>query len=180
MSSRRSEDHVSRRRRRGGTVETVGRVLEGVINRNNTSTARPGCQRRRGCCYYLTHSRDSTSGRHAPYPVNLHTNTAQGDEHGNLPSAESWSYEGGERRTAETKFERQRFVLNRAECFDTHTQALVGLFAPLLDYDMDALKSAGRAIIRSPSIAKQSWGAGRHKSKYSPSHCTHVLSSSWC
>ncbi|XP_028250972.1 low density lipoprotein receptor adapter protein 1b isoform X1 [Parambassis ranga] len=28
---------------------------------------------------------------------------------------------------------------------------------------MDALKSAGRAFIRSPSIAKQSWGAGRHK-----------------
>uniref|UniRef100_A0AAQ6INA1 PID domain-containing protein n=1 Tax=Anabas testudineus TaxID=64144 RepID=A0AAQ6INA1_ANATE len=28
---------------------------------------------------------------------------------------------------------------------------------------MDALKSAGRAIIRSPSIAKQSWGSGRHK-----------------
>uniref|UniRef100_A0A3Q2P1L7 Low density lipoprotein receptor adaptor protein 1b n=1 Tax=Fundulus heteroclitus TaxID=8078 RepID=A0A3Q2P1L7_FUNHE len=28
---------------------------------------------------------------------------------------------------------------------------------------MDALKSAGRAIIRSPSIAKQSWGASRHK-----------------
>ncbi|XP_034531370.1 low density lipoprotein receptor adapter protein 1b isoform X1 [Notolabrus celidotus] len=28
---------------------------------------------------------------------------------------------------------------------------------------MDALKSAGRAIIRSPSIAKQSWGSGRHR-----------------
>nr|XP_029531118.1 low density lipoprotein receptor adapter protein 1-B-like isoform X4 [Oncorhynchus nerka] len=28
---------------------------------------------------------------------------------------------------------------------------------------MDALKSAGRAIIRSPSLAKQSWGVGRHK-----------------
>ncbi|XP_075051446.1 low density lipoprotein receptor adapter protein 1 [Mixophyes fleayi] len=28
---------------------------------------------------------------------------------------------------------------------------------------MDALKSAGRAIIRSPSIAKQSWGGGKHK-----------------
>nr|XP_056702917.1 low density lipoprotein receptor adapter protein 1 [Euleptes europaea] len=28
---------------------------------------------------------------------------------------------------------------------------------------MDALKSAGRAIIRSPSIAKQNWGGGRHK-----------------
>uniref|UniRef100_H3DHP2 Low density lipoprotein receptor adaptor protein 1b n=1 Tax=Tetraodon nigroviridis TaxID=99883 RepID=H3DHP2_TETNG len=28
---------------------------------------------------------------------------------------------------------------------------------------MDALKSAGRAIIRSPSIAKQSWAAGKHK-----------------
>ncbi|KAM4698887.1 low density lipoprotein receptor adapter protein 1 [Discoglossus pictus] len=28
---------------------------------------------------------------------------------------------------------------------------------------MDALKSAGRAIIRSPSIAKQTWGGGKHK-----------------
>ncbi|KAK2891580.1 hypothetical protein Q8A73_017245 [Channa argus] len=28
---------------------------------------------------------------------------------------------------------------------------------------MDALKSAGRAIIRSPSIAKQSWGSSRHQ-----------------
>ncbi|KAG9355623.1 hypothetical protein JZ751_000461 [Albula glossodonta] len=28
---------------------------------------------------------------------------------------------------------------------------------------MDALKSAGRAIIRSPSLANQSWGAGKHK-----------------
>uniref|UniRef100_A0A3B4ZMC5 Low density lipoprotein receptor adaptor protein 1 n=1 Tax=Stegastes partitus TaxID=144197 RepID=A0A3B4ZMC5_9TELE len=28
---------------------------------------------------------------------------------------------------------------------------------------MDALISAGRAIIRSPSIAKQSWGSGKHK-----------------
>ncbi|XP_075867541.1 low density lipoprotein receptor adapter protein 1a isoform X2 [Nelusetta ayraudi] len=28
---------------------------------------------------------------------------------------------------------------------------------------MDALKSAGRAIIRSPSKAKQSWSAGRHR-----------------
>lgn len=28
---------------------------------------------------------------------------------------------------------------------------------------MDALKSAGRAIIRSPSLAKQSWGSGKHK-----------------
>lgn len=28
---------------------------------------------------------------------------------------------------------------------------------------MDALKSAGRAIIRSPSLAKQSWGGGKHK-----------------
>ncbi|KAM4540060.1 low density lipoprotein receptor adapter protein 1a [Odontesthes bonariensis] len=28
---------------------------------------------------------------------------------------------------------------------------------------MDALKSAGRAIIRSPSVAKQTWTAGRHR-----------------
>ncbi|XP_031442216.1 low density lipoprotein receptor adapter protein 1a isoform X2 [Clupea harengus] len=28
---------------------------------------------------------------------------------------------------------------------------------------MDALKSAGRAIIRSPSMAKQSWNSGKHK-----------------
>lgn len=33
---------------------------------------------------------------------------------------------------------------------------------------MDALKSAGRAIIRSPSIAKQSWASGRHKSEFTP------------
>lgn len=31
---------------------------------------------------------------------------------------------------------------------------------------MDALKSAGRALIRSPSLAKQSWGGGgRHRSE---------------
>lgn len=70
-------------------------------------------------------------------------------------------------KTAEKKFQRERAVLNQAKCFDRNEEALVGLFAPLLDYDMDALKSAGRAIIRSPSIAKQSWGAGRHKSEYS-------------
>lgn len=31
---------------------------------------------------------------------------------------------------------------------------------------MDALKSAGRAIIRSPSLAKQSWTSGKHKSEF--------------
>lgn len=31
---------------------------------------------------------------------------------------------------------------------------------------MDALKSAGRAIIRSPSLAKQSWISGKHKSEF--------------
>lgn len=30
---------------------------------------------------------------------------------------------------------------------------------------MDALKSAGRALIRSPSLAKQSWAGGRHRSE---------------
>lgn len=31
---------------------------------------------------------------------------------------------------------------------------------------MDALKSAGRALIRSPSLAKPSWGGGgRHRSE---------------
>lgn len=60
--------------------------------------------------------------------------------------------------------------MNRAKCVDADGEALVGRFAPLLDGDMDALKSAGRAIIRSPSIAKQSWAAGKHKSE-----CTDVL-----
>ncbi|XP_048059787.1 low density lipoprotein receptor adapter protein 1b isoform X2 [Megalobrama amblycephala] len=32
-----------------------------------------------------------------------------------------------------------------------------------LTFIMDALKSAGRAIIRSPSLAKQSWISGKHK-----------------
>ncbi|XP_045579203.1 low density lipoprotein receptor adapter protein 1-B isoform X2 [Salmo salar] len=49
------------------------------------------------------------------------------------------------------------------KCFERQEPKLVGLFAPILDYGMDALKSAGRAIIRSPSLAKQSWGVGRHK-----------------
>lgn len=31
---------------------------------------------------------------------------------------------------------------------------------------MDALKSAGRALIRSPSLAKQSWVGGRHRSEF--------------
>lgn len=60
--------------------------------------------------------------------------------------------------------------MSRAKCVDADAGALVGRFAPLLDGDMDALKSAGRAIIRSPSIAKQSWAAGKHKSE-----CTDVL-----
>lgn len=49
---------------------------------------------------------------------------------------------------------------------------------------MDALKSAGRAIIRSPSIAKQSWGGGRHKSEYRYDQTTerllHVLTQANC
>lgn len=49
-------------------------------------------------------------------------------------------------------------------------EVLVGRSAPLLDGDMDALKSAGRAIIRSPGIAKQSWALGKHKSE-----CADVL-----
>lgn len=36
---------------------------------------------------------------------------------------------------------------------------------PLLKPDMEALREAGRALIRSPSAAKQSWSAGRHRSK---------------
>lgn len=35
-----------------------------------------------------------------------------------------------------------------------------------LIFIMDALKSAGRAIIRSPSLAKQSWISGKHKSEF--------------
>lgn len=56
--------------------------------------------------------------------------------------------------------------MSRAKCVDADVERrLLGRFAPLLDGDMDALKSAGRAIIRSPSIAKQSWAAGKHKSE---------------
>lgn len=43
----------------------------------------------------------------------------------------------------------------------------VDLYFSILVVNMDALKSAGRAIIRSPSMAKQSWNSGKHKSKYS-------------
>lgn len=44
---------------------------------------------------------------------------------------------------------------------------------------MDALKSAGRAIIRSPSLAKQSWSYGKHKSKFRSFEMTQSLSLAW-
>ncbi|XP_069391706.1 low density lipoprotein receptor adapter protein 1b isoform X2 [Paralichthys olivaceus] len=99
--------------------------------------------------------------------------TAQGDEHDPQPSPESEPCGGGvEERDAETKFGRERSDLVRAECF--HSRRTGGARRSSLPSilfrgggvgitDMDALKSAGRAIIRSPSIAKQSWGSGRHK-----------------
>lgn len=136
------------------------------VHRNNRrgSTARAGCQR---CgCNKLTRVIPQTGVTHFIRLIYIH-NAAQGDEHDNLPSIESYPC-GGEAKRAETKFVRERAVLNQRKCFDRDGATLVGLFAPLLEYDMDALKSAGRAIIRSPSIAKQSWGAGRHKSEYSP------------
>lgn len=41
-----------------------------------------------------------------------------------------------------------------------------GVLAAAAGAAMDALKSAGRALIRSPSLAKQSWGGGgRHRSE---------------
>lgn len=46
-------------------------------------------------------------------------NTAHGDEHDNLLSAESEPCRG-ERKTAEKKFGREKAVLKRAKCFDTH------------------------------------------------------------
>ena len=73
--------------------------------------------------------------------------------------------EEGTKQPEKKKFEQAGPVLDEAECVDADVSALVGRFAPLSDGDMDALKSAGRAIIRSPSIAKQSWAAGKHKSE---------------
>ena len=36
---------------------------------------------------------------------------------------------------------------------------------------MDALKSAGRAIIKSPGVPRHTWGTSKHESKWIPSHC---------
>ncbi|CAB1432797.1 unnamed protein product [Pleuronectes platessa] len=44
---------------------------------------------------------------------------------------------------------------------------------------MDALRSAGRAIIRSPSLAKQSWSSGRHTTPSRPSRKISRPSPSW-
>ena len=136
------------------------------INRNNrnSSTARQGCERR---CNSLTRVIPQTGVTHIIRLIYIH-NAAQGDEHDNLPSTESKPC-GGEKKQLKKKkksldggglFETERSVSSETK------RRFVGLFAPLLDYDMDALKSAGRAIIRSPSVAKQSWGSGRHKSEY--------------
>lgn len=73
---------------------------------------------------------------------------------------------GGRNSQKKKKFAQEGPVSSRAKCVEADAEALVGRFAPPLpDGEMDALKSAGRAIIRSPSIAKQSWAAGRHKSE---------------
>lgn len=144
-------------------------VTLGCINGNNrtSSTARQGCERR---CNNLTRVIPQTGVTHIIRLIYIH-NAAQGDEHDNLPSTESKPC-GGKKKELKTKFGRRRAVLNRGKCFVRNEEVLVGLFAPLLDYDMDALKSAGRAIIRSPSVAKQSWGSGRHKSEYAVVKCT--------
>lgn len=140
-------------------------------NGSTGSTARPGCER---CgCNEPTRVTPRAGVTHIIRLICIH-DTAQGDEHDHPPSTEGKPF-GRETKTAEEKFERERVAaVNRASGVDTSGAALIGLFAPLLDYDMDALKSAGRAIIRSPSIAKQSWGAGRHKSEYP------VLRTSYC
>ena len=58
-----------------------------------------------------------------------------------------------------------RMVLAPGLQADEQTQAIPGARRP--GAAMDALKSAGRALIRSPSLAKQSWGCGggRHRSE---------------
>lgn len=135
---------------------------------SSSSTARQGrmCRHRRGC---NNHTRViPQTGVTRIIRLIYIQNTAQGDEHGNLPSTESEQC-GGEENTSEKKFERERAVLNLNQVFRQRRTNACWAPAPLLD--MDALKSAGRAIIRSPSIAKQSWGAGRHKSKYSAVVC---------
>ncbi|MEQ2313924.1 hypothetical protein AMECASPLE_006875, partial [Ameca splendens] len=47
----------------------------------------------------------------------------------------------------------------RPSVWSTTFRRLSALHSP----DMDGLRSAGRAIFRSPSMAKQSWTAGRHR-----------------
>lgn len=74
--------------------------------------------------------------------------------------------EGRKKQPGEKKSLRKRDPFRSEPSASTRTQRrLSGVLPPLPDGDMDALKSAGRAIIRSPSIAKQSWAAGRHKSE---------------
>lgn len=115
-------NHLSQKAldRRGGGV---------CINRNNrnSSTARPGCER--CCCNNPTRVIPQTGVTHIIRLIYIH-NAAQGDEHDNLPSIESWPC-GGAKTPAEKKFGRERAALNRAKCVDGNERTLVGVFAPL-------------------------------------------------
>lgn len=102
------------------------------------------------------------------YPLNLHTKLRppwRACSHIHPGS----SAEKEENRWLSEKFSfGNRIALDRAQ--DSRGNALAGLLNihNKLTFIMDALKSAGRAIIRSPSLAKQSWISGKHKSEF---HC---------
>lgn len=113
------------------------------------------------CCGDLARVIPQTRVMYIIRSIYIH-NTAQRDEH-DYPSIQTCPWSGGKKQLK--KFGGGKAV-NQAKRFERLSDACWALFAPVLDYGMDALKSAGRAIIRSPSIAKQSWGVGRHKSKY--------------
>lgn len=149
-------------------LHTIARDSGWSRSLTGTTPAAPPVRSRIRSC--VTKSR-----RHAPYPVHLHTWHRPGDEHGNLPSPETDLPERGDDES------RWRKVWTPGcRCSDRggliRRRRSSSFLLHFSGYDMDALKSAGRAIIRSPSIAKQSWGSGKHKSKCSagPRACSHL------
>lgn len=68
-----------------------------------------------------------------------------------------------------------------AACYSTFPVPTVGTREELCagsahtSSSMDALKSAGRAIIKSPGVPRHTWGTSKHESEYPAFICLHSL-----
>lgn len=118
----------------------VGVKLLCATDSSSSSTARRGCKCRRGC---NNHTRViPQTGVTRIIRLIYIQNTAQGDEHDNLPSAESEPW-GGEKNTAEKKFERERAALNQNQVFRQRRTNACWALCPTFGYGRFEIRRKG-------------------------------------